>query len=164
MARAIFGLLLAVAAVLQATILPAIGPTVVMPNPVLVLILVRTTQLGVADGLLSALFAGLVLDVLSLDALGTNGLALLPVLLCGVIGRRRIFLNGVLFPMMLAIVATMAHALLLNVVRTLGGDALIPLEALLRFTMLQALMNAVLVPIVWPIVGWIGREQTQRMS
>jgi rod shape-determining protein MreD len=164
MTRAVFGLLLIAAAMLQATILPTVGPLVVMPNLVLVLILVRTAQCGVADGLLWSLIAGLVLDALALDPIGTNGLALLPVVLAGGLSRRRIFLNGVLFPMLLAVAATLAHAMVLNAARTLGGEALVPLEALLRMSLLQSLLNAVLVPVLWPLVGLLARDRAGRVS
>jgi rod shape-determining protein MreD len=164
MSRVVFGLLIVGFAVLQATVLPDVGPVVVMPNLVLVLILVRTAQSGIGDGLLWSLIAGLVLDTLALDPLGANSLALLPVVLAGAAGRKRFFLSGVLFPMMLAIAATIGHAVVLNAVRTIGGDALVPYDALLRFTMLQGLLNAALVPLFWPLVGLLGNGRSERGS
>lgn len=164
MSRAIFGLLLIGAALLQATLLRSLGPVAVTPNLVLVMVLVRTVKRGVPEGLLWALVGGLALDVLALDPLGTNGLALVPVVLCGGIARRRVFQSGVLFGMLLAIGASLAHALVLNGVRVLGGESLVPMAALLRLTFLQALLNAVLVPIVWPLVGLIGRFEPERGS
>lgn len=164
MSRAIFALLLIAAALLQATLLPAIGPVAVTPNLVLVLVLVRTVQRGVPEGLLWAFVGGLALDVVALDPLGTNGLAMVPVVLFGGLARRRVFQSGVLFGMLLAIGASLAHALVLNGVRMLGGESLVPLAALLRLTFLQALLNAVLVPIVWPLVGLLGRIEPERGS
>ena len=164
MARAVFGVLIVAAAVLQATVLPKAEPLVVLPNLVLVLVLVRTVQLGVAEGLLWSLIAGLVLDTLALDPLGTNALALLPAVLAGLAGRKRIFLSGVLFPMLLAIVATVGSAMLLNVVRLVGGETLVPYDALVRLTVLQSLLNAVLVPLVWPVVGLLSHDRSERMS
>ncbi|MGI9254623.1 MAG: rod shape-determining protein MreD, partial [Thermomicrobiales bacterium] len=111
-----------------------------------------------------SLIGGFVLDTLALDSLGVNALALLPVVIAGVIGRRRIFLSGVLFPMILTVFATLAYGVVLNFVRRLGGDALAPMDAMLRLAVLQALMNAVLVPIVWPVVGLLGSDRVERMS
>jgi rod shape-determining protein MreD len=164
MSRLFFGLLVIGFAVLQATVLPDVGPVVVMPNLVLVLILVRTVQAGVADGLLWSLVAGLALDMLALDPLGSNALALLPVVLAGAIGRKRIFLNGVLFPMVLAVVGTLGYALVLNLVRLLVEGTGVPFDAVMRLSLLQALMNAVLVPLVWPLVGLFGTGRAERVS
>lgn len=164
MSRAIFALMLIGAALLQATLLPAVGPIAVTPNLVLVLILVRTIQRGVSEGILWAFVGGLALDVLALDPLGTNGLAMVPVVLAGGLARRRVFQSGVLFGMLLAIGASLAHALVLNGVRVLGGEPLVPLAALLRLSFLQALLNAVMVPVLWPLVGLLGRIEPERGS
>ncbi len=160
--RTAFALVLVVAAVAQATLLPVIGPVAVLPNLVLVLILVRTARRGMADGLLWIVLAGLVLDTLALDPLGTNGLALLPVVLVGGMGQRRWFISGPAFPMVLAISATFAYALTLVAVRAVAGEGMAPLPAVLRMTTLQALLNAVLVPPLYGLVGWLARAEPER--
>ncbi len=160
--RAVFALLLVLAAVAQATLLPVIVPVAVVPNLVLVLVLVRTARRGVVDGLLWIVLAGLVLDTLALDPLGTNGLALVPVVLVGGLGQRRWFITGPAFPMLLAISATFASALTLVAVRAFAGEGMAPLAAVLRITALQSLLNALLVPPLYGLVGWLARAEPER--
>jgi rod shape-determining protein MreD len=162
MTRWVFAFVLVVAAVAQATLLPLIGPVAVLPNFVLVLILVRTARRGAVDGLLWTVLVGVVLDTLALDPLGTNGVALLPVVLVGGLARRRWFISGPAFPMLLAIVATFAYAVTLLAVRAFAGAGMAPLPAVLQSTTLQSLLNAVLVPPFYGLVGWLARTEPER--
>ena len=161
MTRWLFALVLVTAAIAQATLLPVIGPVAVLPNIVLVLILVRTARRGILDGLVWAVVAGLTLDTLALDPLGTNGLALLAVVLVGGLGQQRWFIAGPAFPMLLAISATFAYVLALMLVRWFAGGGLPPLAALLPMTTLQSLLNAVLVPPLYGIVAWLARAEPE---
>lgn len=160
MGRPLFVLLLMLAALVQATLLPALG-LVVLPNAVLVLVLVRGATRGVAGALAWAAVAGVLLDVLAMDRIGVNALALLPVALIGGLGRRRLFQSGVLFPMLLAVVATFAHALVLSMLRGSGREALDAFPAIARLVVLQGLLNAVLVPPLYGLVGWMTRPEPE---
>jgi len=162
MTRSMFALFLIVAAVAQATLLPVVGPVAVLPNLVLVLVLVRTARRGMIDGLFWIVLSGLVLDTVALDPLGTNGLALLPVVLVGGVGQRRWFISGPAFPMLLAISATFAYALALVGVRMVAGEGTAPLSTVMRTTTLQALLNAVLVPPLYGLVGLLARAEPER--
>lgn len=151
MTRIFLAIVLLLAAVVQATLLPKLVPGIILPNIVLALILVRTARTSVVEGLIWALFAGLILDVLSLDRIGANVLALVPVVLIGAAAKRPIFTSSVLYPMVLAIGATFANALVLGIVRGVTGDWIAPASTLLRLSLLQSLMNAVLVALFWGI-------------
>lgn len=151
MTRIFLAIVLFLAAVVQATLLPKLVPGIILPNIVLALILVRTARTSVVEGLIWALFAGLILDVLSLDRIGANVLALVPVVLIGAAAKRPIFTSSVLYPMVLAIGATFANALVLGIVRGVTGDWIAPASTLLRLSLLQSLMNAVLVALFWGI-------------
>jgi rod shape-determining protein MreD len=164
MARPVFAVLVLVAALVQATVLPALVPFGVMPNLVLVLLLVWVALRGVVEGLLWVLGAGLLLDALAMDALGTNGLALLPVVLAAGLARRRFFHSSMIVPLALAVVATIAHGLILTVLRGLeAGWAMPPLAAVLQLTFLQALLNAVLVPPLYLVASRINRWEPERV-
>lgn len=164
MSRWIFGLLLIVSAVAQATVLPLLGSRAGLPNVVLVLILVRSARRGVVASLVWIILSGLILDTLALDPLGTNGLALLPVAIVGGLGQRRWFISGPAFPMLLALVATYAYAVTLLIIRAYAGEGLAPLPAILQMTVFQSLLNAVLVLPVYGLVGWLGRNDVERFS
>ena len=158
-----FAVLLLVAALVQATLLPALFPFGVLPNLVLVLLLVWIALRGMAEGVLWVAGAGLLLDALAMDAIGTNGLALLPVVLAAGLARRRFFHSGMIVPLVLAVVATISHGLILTVLRGLdAGGGLPPLAAVLRLTFLQSLLNALLVPPFYLIASRVNRWEPER--
>lgn len=161
MPRLLYALLLVIAALLQATIFPALGPFVV-PNLVLVLLLVRAAMRNLAESLLWTAFAGFLLDVLAMDPIGLNGLALLPVAVTGLIAQRRFFQSGVLFPMLLTMAATVLSAVALAALRALFSGGLEPMALVPRLIFLQALLNAVLVPPVYALMRWQGRAELER--
>lgn len=158
MARISFALLLLAAALAQATILPAAVPVGLRPNLVLVLLLVWAALRGTVEGLIWVFAVGLLLDTLALDPLGTNGLALLPVALAAGVARRRFFRSGLVFPIVLAALVTVAHGLVLAVLRRLDGGAslaAVPPLAVAPLLLLEALLNAVLVPPLSLVAGWM---------
>lgn len=158
MARFVFALLLVVAALAQATILPALGPVGVVPNLVLVLLLVWSALRGVVEGLLWVFAAGVLLDLLALDAVGTNGLALLVVALAAGPARRRFFHSRMVFPLLLAMLTTIGHALALTLLRAADdGWGMPPAAAVARLALLQALLNALLVPLLYVVAGRMNR-------
>ncbi|MDQ3412902.1 MAG: rod shape-determining protein MreD, partial [Chloroflexota bacterium] len=113
MARPVFAVFVFVAAFVQATWLPALLPAGAVPNLVLVLLLVWVALRGIAEGLLWILGAGFLLDALAMDAIGTNGLALVPVVLAAGLARRRFFHSGMIVPLVLAVAATIGHGVIL---------------------------------------------------
>ncbi len=158
LARPFFALLLVAAALAQATILPALGPLAVLPNPTLVLLLVWSALRGVGEGLLWVFVAGLLLDVLAMDSLGANGLALLVVAILAGPARRRFFHSGMVFPLLLALLATIVHALVLVTLRAAAdGGSMLPVGAVAKSIVLQALLNALLVPPLYLVAAWVDR-------
>jgi rod shape-determining protein MreD len=162
MARIVFALLVVNVAFAQATLLPAAGLSEVLPNPVLVLLLLWAALRGVVEGMAWVFGVGLLLDALALNALGTAGLALLPVALLAGPARRRFFHSGMVLPLALVVVATLAHALLLSLLRSVGHPevALAP-GAVLRVGFLQALLNALLVPPLYLVASRMDRWVTE---
>lgn len=163
MARILFALLVISAAFAQVTILPATAPLRVLPSLVLVLLLLWAALRGVVEGMAWVFAIGLLLDMLAMDAIGTNGLALLPVALMAGPARRRFFQSGMVLPLALVVVATLTHALLLGILRAIGHDeiALQP-GAILRIGFLQALLNALLVPPLYVVASWMNRWVLER--
>ncbi|MBA2277872.1 MAG: rod shape-determining protein MreD [Chloroflexia bacterium] len=152
MARFVFALILTATILTQATILPGVNPLNVLPNLVLVMLFIWSSLRGAREGLFWAFGAGLVLDTLSLDPLGSNGLALIVVVVLAVPARRRVFHSGVVIPTLLVMVATVAHALTLDVIRgVVPGYQLI----------FQVLLHALLVPPIYLFVGAMDRWVVQ---
>ena len=157
MARILYGGLLLVVALAQATVVPAYNPISFQPNVALVMILVWSALRGLPEGLTWAFALGLLFDVLSVDPLGTNALALLPVVLLAGASRRRFFQSSLIFPMALAVVATVVHGVVLLLLRGGAADA-IPLSTLLRFILLQAVLNSIFVPPLYLVAAAMNRR------
>jgi len=152
MARILFGLLVVVAAFVQATILPRVNPLAVSPDLVLVLLFLWATRHGVRESLLWIFFTGLLLDVLTLDPFGTNGLALVIIVLLAGPARHRLFHSSIVVPVLLLVVVTIVHGLVLTLLRGTLPDA-----SILVPTVIQAGMHALLAPIVHIITSRIDR-------
>jgi rod shape-determining protein MreD len=152
MARILFGLLVVVAAFVQATILPRVNPLAVSPDLVLVLLFLWATRHGVRESLLWIFFTGLFLDVLTLDPFGTNGLSLVVIVLLAGPARHRLFHSSIVVPILLVVVVTIVHGLVLSLLRGIP-----PGTAILFPTVIQAGMHAVLAPIVHVITRKIDR-------
>jgi rod shape-determining protein MreD len=158
----VFGILLVLAALLQAALLPRWQILAVTPGLVLVLILGWSAYRGLPETLAWVLVAGLLLDILGLDTLGTNAMALLPVALLGGLARGRFFHSALVFPMVLAMVATFAYVAVLLTLRGFLGEGGDMSQALGTMTLLQALLNAVMVPFVFGFLGWLQRTEPER--
>ena len=162
MTRPVFGLLLIAAALLQTALLPRWQVLAVFPSLVMVLLFAWSAYRALPEALLWAFAAGLLLDILGLDRLGTNALALLPVALLGGLSRGRFFQSGLVFPMVLAVVATFTYVATLLALRGLVGEGGGVEQAVGRITVLQALLNALMVPVVFALVGWLQRLEPER--
>lgn len=162
MTRPIFALLLLMAAILQTALLPRWQILAVTPGLVVVLLLGWSAYRGLPEALIWVFVAGFLLDVLGLDRLGSNALALLPVALLGGVARGRFFHSTLVFPMFLALAATFAYVATLLGLRGLLGEGGDPVQVLGRVTLLQALLNALLVPPVFGLLGWLQRMEPER--
>jgi rod shape-determining protein MreD len=157
MARLFFALCLLSAALVQATILPSLDLLEVLPDVTLVLLLVWSALRGAPEGLIWAFGFGMFIDILALDPLGTNGLALMGVALLGGLSRRRFFHSTLIVPIALAVVATIVHALVLLLFRS-GEGAGLPISSVFRLIFLQALLNSICVPPLYVVAGWMERR------
>ena len=156
MARIFFAALVLLALFAQIAVLPSINTFRVLPNLPLVLLLVWSSIRGIREGLFWAFGIGLLLDILALDPLGSNGLAFLAVVLLGGLGARRFFSSRLIFPVVLAVIATVFHGLVILIVRNAEGGAT-PLSSIIRPVLSQAILNAILVPPCYWIAGMFGR-------
>ncbi|MEA2582323.1 MAG: rod shape-determining protein MreD [Thermomicrobiales bacterium] len=152
----VFALLLLFAALVQATVLPSMNVIAVLPDTTLVLLLVWCALRGMPEGLIWAFGLGLLLDVISLDPFGANGLGLLGVAVLGGLARRRFFHSNLIVPIVVAVAATFVHAFVLLLIRSAEGSGL-PLAAVMRVVFLQALLNSIFVPPLYLIAGMMDR-------
>ncbi len=117
MARLGFAIVIVVASFVQVALLPRINPLAIDPHLVLVMMVVWTATHGVGEGILWAAPVGVLLDVLTMETLGVNGLALLFAALLGGLARKRFFQSGILVPMVLALVVSVLSPLVVVALR-----------------------------------------------
>lgn len=146
---------------LQATLFPESSPVEVMPDFTMVIVLVWSAVRGAPEGLVWAFSLGMLLDVLALDPLGSNGLALLPAVVLGALGGQRFFHSGLIVPILATLVATFLHAVLLLLVRSSGGESL-AFSAVGRLVALQSLLNMIVVPPIYLIASFAQRPPAMR--
>ena len=152
MTRVFFGLILILTAFAQATVFPMVRVLGGMgPDLVLVLILVWSGLRGSREGLVWAFALGLLLDLLTLDPLGVNALALIPVALIGGVASRRLFHSGLIIPMVAVVAATLAHQVVSVSLVALTGLHY-PLLVSVKVGVLTALLNVLVVPPLYLFV------------
>lgn len=126
------------------------------PNLALVLILVWSAHKGVPEGVIWAFFLGILLDLLTIIPLGSSSLALIPVAVVGGLSRQRLFHSGVIIPMLLVVLATLIYQLVSSLVgATLGMSYSLGMSA--RLGMLTALLNMMMVPLIYLVVMILDR-------
>jgi rod shape-determining protein MreD len=161
--RLYFATLLILIAVAQSTILSTTGILGVSPNLVLVLILVWSSRYGIREGVVWAFSAGLMIDVLALDPLGSNGLALIVVAVIGSFAQRPLLQSGVLVAMLMTIAATVSHFIVASFIDTLTGTGY-PVLISIRMGLLTAFLNALTVPIMYGLIVLLDRFGVSRVA
>lgn len=159
--RLLFGTLLVVLAMLQATLFPVLSPLGITPNLVLVAILLWSATRDPREGLLWAFSIGMFLSLLTLTPLGIDALGLAPVVVVGWFSYSRFFRSGPVFPVLMAVVASLASDLVLALAAPLYGG-IISLTGALRVGLVGALLNTLAVPplfgIIYLLDTWIERN------
>ncbi len=161
MSSLLVGLSLVLSAIFQATFIPESTLLPISPDVTLVILLVWSAVRGVEEGLVWAFATGMLLDALSLDPLGGNALALMPVVIVGGLAGKRFFHSGLIVPLVAAFVATGLHAIVLLLVRSASGDTL-GFAELVRVVGIQSILNVVLVPPIYLVVSLLNRSPVVR--
>ena len=162
MPRIIFAVVLLLMALLQTTVLPMARFLGIIPDLLLVSLLLWTAGREPGEGLLWTFGIGLFLDLLTMSPFGSAALVLLPVAIVGWFSRSRFFQSGLLFPMLMAMVATFAHGLAQTLLAPLLGGHM-NLLALVQLSTLGALLNSLMVLPLYLVVQvlqrWIERNE-----
>jgi rod shape-determining protein MreD len=149
--------LLFLAAVFQASLLPALGLIRARPELVLVAVVIWAVLRGVREALPLAFGGGLLLDLFSQAPLGTASLALLLVALCASVGEASIFRTSFLLPTIIVFWAGVLYGLVyLFLLRTHQ----VPVEWLgtLRHSVVpSAIMSAACAPAVYWVLSRVER-------
>lgn len=149
MVRLLFGLLVFATVIAQATFLPRLNPFPVTPDLVLILLFFWAAQHSVRESLMWIFCAGIVLDVLALDPLGAHSFALVAVVVLAHPLRIRPWRFNMTSVMLLVFLASLAHGVVLAILRGTSPDVVI-----IGF---QTLFQVVLIPVVFLVLRILGR-------
>ena len=163
MDRFLFTIVLMFLTLLQATFLPAMELLNIVPDVALVLLLVWSASRGPEEGLLWAFGLGLWVDFLTLDPLGTHVIPFLAVAIIGGLVRGRLFRSGAVLPIVAVVGATIVYRLIEVLMQTFSGRA-VELTGEVRLAVLAALLNALLVPLVYGLLLMMDRWLPRRVS
>jgi rod shape-determining protein MreD len=161
--RLLFAVLLIIIATAQSTVFSLTNLFGIAPNFVLVLILILSSRYGVREGVVWAFGAGLVLDLLALDPLGSNGLAMIPVAVIGSLARRPMLQSGLLLTMLMVLGATLAHFTLASIIDTLSGTGY-TVAVSIRLGLVTAFLNTLVVPPIYGLVILLDRFGVQGVA
>ena len=161
MARFSLAMLLVLALLIQGVILPGSASLRILPNLVLVLVLCWAALRGPGEGVIWAALVGLVMDAVGLDPIGANGLALVAVAVLGAAAGQRFFSSSLFLPMPVSFIATFVYGFILLILRA-GSGAGVPIGTLFLLLLLQALLNSLMVLIVYPIARKVDARVVER--
>lgn len=148
--------LLGLMALLQTTLVPALQVFNAVPNLVLLVVVGYTMEYGTPRGLIWAFIGGLWLDLLSGTPLGTSAIALLIVV--SVIGLISVglFRGHVVILALGGLLAGVLYGLITVGILSLLGRQTQWLEVIAGVILPNALYDAILLPLLYPGVRWIG--------
>jgi rod shape-determining protein MreD len=157
---------LAVIAVIEATVLPHLAIGKAQPDLMLLVVGAWSLRRGVAEGAIWAFAGGLVLDLLSAGPSTGHVLALLGAsLLLGTdpstgLGRRQMqpFTENPLALIVGTTLATLLYHLVLLAMLQLWGWTVDWVYALSRIAAPHLILNLVLMPFVYRMLGWLDRR------
>jgi rod shape-determining protein MreD len=156
MIRLLFAALLVIIAIAQSTVFTFASWLGIAPNLVLVLVLLLSTRFGIRESIVWAFGAGLMLDLLALDQLGSNGLALLPVAVIGALAQRPMLQSGLLLTMLMVLIATLAHFSVVSLIDTLSSGGY-PFLVSIRLGLVTSFLNTLVVPPLYGLVIVLDR-------
>lgn len=149
MARMLFGLLVFAAVFIQAIVIPRYNPFPVSPDLVLILLFLWASLHSVRESLLWVFVLGIVLDVLAIDPMGANGLALVPLVALSHPLRIRPWQFNMTSVMLLVFLGTLVHGVLLSILRG-ATPGILDLG-------IQAVMHVLIVPLMFLGMRMLGR-------
>lgn len=161
--RLFFALLLIFIAIAQSTVLSPASVLGIAPNLVLVLVLLLSSRYGMREGIIWAFSAGILLDLLALDLLGSNAIAMIVVAIIGSLAKRPMLQSGLLLVMLMVLGGTVAHFLIASIIDSMAGTGY-SFVVSLRLGLVTAFLNTLTVPILYGVVVLLDRLGVQRVA
>lgn len=148
--------LLGIVALLQTTLVPALQVFNAVPSLVLVVVVGYTMEYGSHRGFMWAFIGGLWLDLLSGTPFGTSAVALLIVVAVIGLVSASIYRGHVAILALAGLLAGVLYGLITVGILTLLGRQTEWVEVIVGVILPNALYDAVLLPVLYPLVRWMG--------
>lgn len=163
MAPYILVLALAVVALVQVSLLPALSVAGVYPNLALVVVVAWALLRGARSAVIWALIAGLWLDLLSGRPFGGYMLGLVAAAYVAGLGAATVYRSSVLLALAITAITTVVQDGIQLALLWLGGGTYSLPDTLLRLVLPEIVYNGVVMLVVFPLLSWVnrvtGREQ-----
>ena len=157
MAPYLLFLALGLVALVQVSLIPALGISPVPPDPMLVIVVAWGVLRGARSAMIWALIAGLWLDLLSSGPFGAYTLGLLAAAGIAGFGSGTIYRSHWILALVMVAVATVAQDLIFVALLWLGQRPVSLPDTLTRLVLPEILYNMALVLIVFPLLSWVSR-------
>lgn len=157
--------ILFIASLVQAVVLPQAVPISARPHFVVLLVVAVCLAESLYESVIWAFMGGLMLDLMSGPAvpLGTNALILVLLALLASLGQADPFHNLLLVPLVTAFAATLFyHILMMGVTIVLGHNVAL-LDNILRVALPGAILNAILMPVAYSAILWMSERVGRRV-
>lgn len=149
---------LALAVLIQATLLARIKFLGAAPDLLVVAVVCWGLIRGVADGLVWGFVGGLGVDIVSGLPVGTSSLGLMAVSLLAGLGRSSVFPGSLTLPMLLVALATPVHGWIVLLIEQMLGTPVDWVTSTLRVILPEMGLNVLLVIIVYPALRWLATQ------
>jgi rod shape-determining protein MreD len=157
--------MLAVAAILQTTLVPSLAIWGVFANLPLLIVISWSLLRGPKEGALWGFIAGGMVDLLSGAPFGAATLSLIVVGFLAGLGEALVFRATIALPMVAVFMATVVYELLFLLIVQISGQPVAWLESIWRLVLPSALLNAALTPIFFLTMRWLysryGRKEME---
>jgi rod shape-determining protein MreD len=153
--------LLVIIAVLQSSVVSHLTVLGVFPDLPLLLVTSWGLLQGVREGVLWGFVAGVVMDLLSGAPFGAATLSLMAAGLLAGLAKKSALSSHVLFPSVIAFLVTIVYSLLFLSIVWISGQTVVWLDSLLHTVLLAAVLNAVLVPMVFAVLRLVHKRVSQ---
>lgn len=156
--------LLGSAALVQTTLLPALGLVTVRPDLVLVLVVVWAVLRGVREALPWGLLGGVMLDLFSGGPFGTAMLALVLVAFCSSVGEIGLFRSSLTLPMVTVFWATVLFDLIFLFLLRTHHYPVEWLGSMRQVVVPNAVVNTLTCPPVYWLLSRIERRTRVQLA
>ena len=157
--------LLVTAAILQSTLVSHFRIWGVFADLPLLVVVSWSLLRGSREGLIWGFIAGVALDLFSGAPFGAATFGLMAAGSLSGLGQSTVFRSQLLLPLLVMLLATVVYDILFLLVVGISGYSVSWLDSLFRLILPSAMLNAILMPVVFAITRWLntrfGREEME---